>query len=155
MTGNLGSSQQSEIMHLKTRGKGPALIMGILESIINELMPNNVEFKFLEQDIRSEKEKAETQFTRSKDRAMRVKTGELTPKAARELAVIVGDMPRWLKEEVDRDEKKRERENQRQEEQGSEFGADQLMEGVESNGERQPMTMKDVKAYTKFITKHP
>lgn len=154
MTGNLGSSQQSEIMHLKTRGKGPALIMGIIENVINELIPNNVEFKFLEQDIRSEKEKAETQFTRSKDRAMRVKSGEITPKASREMAVLAGDMPRWLKDDVDAEEEQQQKE-QEMKPAGSEFGPDQLEQGVQSNGEHQPMTMDSVKAMQKAISMAP
>lgn len=159
MTGNLGSSQQSEIMHLKTRGKGPALIMGMIEDTINELIPNNVEFKFLEQDIRSEREKAETQFTRSKDRSMRVKTGELTPKAAREMAVMVGDMPRWLKDEVDKEEEENKREMdarlEGQNQPGSEFGPDQLDQGVQSNGETKPMDMDTVKQLQKLFTEQP
>lgn len=154
MTGNLGSSQQSEIMHLKTRGKGPALIMGMIEDLINGLFPDNVEFKFLEQDIRSEREKAETSFTRSKDRSMRVKTGELTPKAAREMAVMVGDMPRWLKEEVDKEEEENETKSQQT---GSEFGPDQLSEGVvtEIGGEPQRLDMNGVKQLQKIISTHP
>lgn len=103
MTGNLGSSQQSEIMHLKTRGKGPALIMGLIEDIINNgLVPSNVEFRFLEQDLRSEKEKADARYTRAMDRAMRVKVGELDPQGARKIAVEDGDLPLWLAEEMDR-----------------------------------------------------
>lgn len=102
MSGNLGSSQQSEIMHLKTRGKGPALIMGLIEDIINNgLIPSNVQFRFLEQDIRSESEKAEARFTRAKDRAMRLKAGELDAKAARRLAVRDGDLPEWMADEID------------------------------------------------------
>lgn len=58
---------------------------------------------------------------------MRVKTGELTPKAAREMAVMVGDMPRWLKEEVDKEEEENKKE---QNQAGSEFGPDQLSEGI-------------------------
>lgn len=103
MTGNLGSSQQSEIMHLKTRGKGPALIMGLIEDIINDgLIPGNVEFKFLEQDIRSEKEKAEARFTRAKERSMRVDSGEIDTEAARKIAVQDGDLPEYLAQELDR-----------------------------------------------------
>lgn len=102
MTGNLGSSQQSEIMHLKTRGKGPAFIMGLIEDIINDgLVPGNVEFRFLEQDLRSETEKAEARFTRSKERSMRVDAGELDAKAARRIAVEDGDLPLWMADELD------------------------------------------------------
>jgi len=102
MTGNLGSSQQSEIMHLKTRGKGPALIMGLIEDILNGgLVPGNVEFRFLEQDLRSESEKAEAAFTRAKARAMRLRAGEIDQTAARALAVEDGDLQLWLAEAIE------------------------------------------------------
>lgn len=150
MTGNLGSSQQSEIMHLKTRGKGPALIMGIFEDIINGLMPNNVEFKFLEQDIRSEAEKADAKFTRVKARSMQIKSGELTPKAARELAVLDGDLPRWLKLEVDKAEEQDEMFNQ--EKPTDEYSPTQLNEGV--NTEVKRLTMQDIKAFQKMFSEN-
>lgn len=127
MTGNLGSSQQSEIMHLKTRGKGPALIMGLFEDIINDgLIPSNVEFRFLEQDLRSETEKANARFTRAKDRAMRLKSGELDAEAARQLAIEDGDLPRWLADEIDA---------RGTEETEEEFGPEQIMSGIESREE--------------------
>lgn len=102
MSGSLGSSQQSEIQHLKTQGKGPALIMGLLEDVINDgLIPTNVIFRFKEQDLRTESEKAEARFTRAKDRAMRLESGELDPEGARQLAILDGDLPLWLSEEID------------------------------------------------------
>jgi 2'-5' RNA ligase len=154
MTGNLGSSQQSEIMHLKTRGKGPALIMGVFEDVINELMPDNVKFNFLEQDIRSEREKAETQFTRAKDRSMRVKTGELTPRAAREMAVLSKDMPRWLKNEIDAEEERNQQEAVVQQSE-DEFGPTQLDEGVETEIGTRRLTMNGVRQLQQIISEHP
>lgn len=137
MTGNLGSSQQSEIMHLKTRGKGPALIMGILENIINGgIIPSNVKFRFLEQDLRSESEKANAQFTRAKTRSLLIKSGELTPAAARRLAVSTGDMPEWLAEQLDAEEKERDAEVALQEQQRNEFGADQIDGGMQTQEQR-------------------
>lgn len=155
MTGNLGSSQQSEIMHLKTRGKGPALIMGMFEDVINGLIPNNVEFKFKEQDIRSEREKAETRFTRVKARSMQIKSGELTPEAAREMAVLDGDIPRWLKEEVDETAEEANNLEQPQDE----FGPTQLGSGVNTetdlrNNEKR-LTMRGVARLQKMISEQP
>jgi 2'-5' RNA ligase len=128
MTGNLGSSQQSEIMHLKTRGKGPALIMGLFEDTINKgLIPGNVKFRFLEQDLRSETEKAEARFTRGKDRAFRLKAGELDTKAARQLAIADGDLPQWLADEIDARGETMPEVSQVQEE-----GSNQIDGGIES-----------------------
>lgn len=138
MSGNLGSSQQSEIMHLKTRGKGPALIMGLIEDIINNgLIPGNVVFRFLEQDVRSEAEKADARFTRAKDRAMRVKAGELDGQAARWIAVKDGDLPEWLALEIDAREKARlAAEEPEEESEGSEFGPEQILGGITAQEEQ-------------------
>ena len=145
MTGNLGSSQQSEIMHLKTRGKGPALIMSKFEDLINGgLIPSNVEFRFMEQDIRSEREKAETTFTRAKARAMMIKSGELTIQGARELAVKAGDIPRYLAEEMENEG------TTNPEMPTDEFGPNQVGGGMDTQ-----MTMQDVKTLRKAISKSP
>jgi len=130
MTGNLGSSQQSEIMHLKTRGKGPALIMGLIEDTINGgLIPSNVRFRFLEQDLRSETEKAAARYQRALDRAMRVKVGEIDPKAARQLAVDDGDLPIWLAEELDQ---------RNPAPMNNEVTPDQVLGGVETTQDEEP-----------------
>jgi hypothetical protein len=104
-SGTLGTSSQSQVLHLKTQGKGPAYFLKSIERLVNTVIPNNVRFEFLEHDVQSEKDKAEAAFTRSKDRSMRLDAGELTPSAARELAVMVGDLPRWLKEEIEEEMK--------------------------------------------------
>lgn len=150
MTGNLGSSQQSEIMHLKTRGKGPALIMSIFEDTINRgLIPSNVEFKFLEQDLRSETEKAEAKFTRVKARAMQIKSGELSPSAARELAVLDGDVPRWLADEVETEVQQMNVETPT-----DEFGPKQVADANEAYEEK-AMTMEDIKNIQRAISDSP
>lgn len=162
MTGSLGSSQQSEIMHLKTHGKGPALFMGLLEDIINDgLIPSNVEFRFLEQDLRSESEKAEARFTRSKDRSMRVKSGELDGVAARRVAVADGDLPEWMADEIDEREKKLAKQGKplpSDQEQGrQEFTANQIDGGIQTQEEKtvKPVTMEDVKKLNRLVSRDP
>lgn len=147
MTGNLGSSQQSEIMHLKTRGKGPALIMGIIEDILNGggILPGNVRFRFLEQDIRSESEKATARFTRAKERSLRIESGELDAVAARRLAVTDGDLPEWMASEIDAREQERMNSSDASEESGlqqdegeedgAELSANQIMGGIETQNQ--------------------
>lgn len=135
MTGSLGSSQQSEIMHLKTHGKGPAMFMGLLEDVINDgLIPGNVLFRFKEQDLRTESEKAEARFVRSKDRSMRLKSGELDPQAARTIAVLDGDLPQWLADEID--ERGIAEPEPVTQPVGAEFGPDQIEGGEESYEDR-------------------
>lgn len=147
MSGNLGSSQQSEILHLKTRGKGPALIMSLLENIINNsgILPNNVLFRFKEQDVRSETEKANARFTRGKDRAFRLKAGEIDEEAARELAVMDGDLPEWMVAGITRRMKTREAELRTQMRVDREVGAEQIGGGIESHGQQKGLiTKKDL-----------
>ena len=152
MTGNLGSSQQSEIQHLKTQGKGPALIMGLFEDTINDgLVPGLVEFRFKEQDLRTESEKAEARFTRAKARSMQLKSGELDAEASRTLAVLDGDLPEWLAKEVDK--RAEELPEMPQEELGKEMGPNQIEGGIESQNEK--MTAKDVKALRHKISLDP
>jgi hypothetical protein len=111
-SGNMGSGGQSEILHLKSRGKGPALLMSILENIINNfgIIARNVKFGFKIQDSRAEAERAAARFDRGKDRAARVAAGELDPEGARAIAVIDGDMPDYLVAEIDARQEKRRQE---------------------------------------------
>lgn len=96
--GNLGSSQQADILDKKTRGKGPALIMSLIEHMMNDtgILPATVRFQFKEHDLRVETDKANAAYTRGKDRAMRLESGELDPDAAIDLAVYEGDIPEHI-----------------------------------------------------------
>lgn len=51
-SGNLGSSQQSQVLAQKGRGKGPALFMSTIEHMMNfhGIMPASVTFHYKEQD---------------------------------------------------------------------------------------------------------
>lgn len=162
MAGSLGSGQQGEIMHLKTHGKGPALIMSMIEEAINDgLIPSNVKFRFLEQDLRSESEKADARFTRSKDRSMRVKSGELDGKAARQIAVADGDLPEWLAQEIDAREEKMQEEmpNQptpsQQEQQRQEMTASQVEGGIETQETKVIQPSRLIGKLRRFISKKP
>lgn len=175
MAGSLGSGQQGEIMHLKTHGKGPALIMGMIEDTLNDgILPKNVQFRFLEQDLRSESEKATARFTRSKDRSMRVKSGELDGAAARRIAVADGDLPEWLADEIDAREKAAEAKAKRQQSQqlqnpqqstpkgqdtnqGAETSANQIAGGIEAQNTKtiQPMTLEDVNRLRQAVSVDP
>lgn len=92
--GSLGSAQQSEVLHLKARGKGPRLFMSIVEHYFNfhGVLPNNITFAFGDQDISEDTEKTKLRLLRAEERAMRIKSGELTPQIARQIAVDVGDL---------------------------------------------------------------
>lgn len=155
MAGNLGSGMQGEIMHLKTRGKGPALIMGLFEDIINDgLIPRNVKFRFLEQDLRTETEKAEAQFTRAKTRSLLVKSGELDGKASRKMAVAEGDMPEWLADEIDKREAKLPKPMSVPEQSRQEMTSNQISGGIETQ-ETKALTLESIEQIRKEISEDP
>lgn len=92
--GNLGSGKQSEILHMKSRGKGPALWQKLIEHFINNsgVLPDGVTFRFDEQDMQAEQEMANMQLIRAQARAARVVSTEIDGEAARQIALDVGDL---------------------------------------------------------------
>lgn len=92
--GNLGSAQQSETLHLKSRGKGPKLFMNLLEQKFNYhgILPRNVNFTFGDQDVAEDMQHARLRLTRAQERAERIKSLEIDPAMARQLAVDAGDL---------------------------------------------------------------
>lgn len=99
--GGLGSSQQSQILHQKSRGKGPALFMKMLEHAFNfyGIMPRNVTFKYDEQDTASDMEQAMLRKTRAETRNLYVMNGTLTAEAVRQQMLDDGEL---TQEEFDR-----------------------------------------------------
>lgn len=93
-SGSLGSGQQSEILHLKSRGKGPAMMISLLEHIFNDngILPSNVKMEFTVEDARGDEGRANARFLRAKDRSLRIDSGEIDAEAARQLAVLDGDL---------------------------------------------------------------
>lgn len=92
--GGLGTGAQSEMLHLKSRGKGPATFMKLITFAINfRIMPKTVNFRFDEQDLEAEKSVAEVKAIRAQTRAVRIAAGEITTEAARQIANDEGDLP--------------------------------------------------------------
>jgi len=91
--GGLGTGAQSEILHLKSRGKGPGLYMKMISHAINfRVLPKNVHFYFDEQDLEAEKSDAEVRAIRAQTRSTRILSGEITPEIARQIANDDGDL---------------------------------------------------------------
>jgi hypothetical protein len=92
--GNLGSAQQSNVLHLKARGKGPALFMRTIEQKFNfhGIMPQTVRFRFGEQDLVEDREHAEIRLLRAQERAARLASGEINGAVARQMALDAGDL---------------------------------------------------------------
>lgn len=91
--GTLGTGNQSEILHLKNRGKGPGYFMKIITHALNmRVLPQNVHFFFDEQDLEAEKSDAEVRAIRAQTRATRIQSLEITPEIARQIANDEGDL---------------------------------------------------------------
>lgn len=91
--GNLGTSQQSETLHLKSKGKGPALFKKHITRMMNfEVLPRNVLFEYEEQDIAEEKEVAEVSKIRAETRQIMVLTGTIDEQASSQMALDAGDI---------------------------------------------------------------
>lgn len=89
----LGTSGQSEILHLKSRGKGPGQFMGLITHAMNFLiLPRNLRFYFDEQDLEAQKGMAEVQAIRAQTRATQINSGEITTETARQMAADDGDL---------------------------------------------------------------
>jgi hypothetical protein len=112
--GNLGTAQQSEILHRKTRGKGPALFMAIMTELMNNyILPEKVTFSYEEQDVEAEQVKARISSVRADIRSKMIKSGEISPQTARKMAVESGDLSEELAVEEDRLEEERKLEAER------------------------------------------
>lgn len=93
-TGSMGSGAQAEVLALKARGRGPTAWMRNIEFAFNwhGILPQNVPFSFGNQDAAQDLDNAKLRVMRAEERAMRIKSGEISPEVARELAVAAGDL---------------------------------------------------------------
>ncbi len=91
---SLGTGAQSLILHQKSRGRGPAFFMSMMEYTFNYhgLMPQNVTFKYDEQDLEADVEQAELDNKRADTRERDIKSEVLTPEAARQQMLDNGEM---------------------------------------------------------------
>lgn len=96
--GNLGTSQQSEVLDEKSAKKGPGLFRKRVEHMMNfaGILPRNVEFSYDEQDIDEERARAEIRSTRATARATMKATGEVDAAGARQIALDDGDISEEL-----------------------------------------------------------
>ena len=91
--GALGSSQQSEILHLKSTTKGAALFRQLITHALNfQILPTNVEFRYTVADVEHEKTQAELEKIHAETRQVQIADQEISPEAARQVAVDKGDI---------------------------------------------------------------
>jgi hypothetical protein len=82
--GNIGSSQQSMILHRKSSGKGPAVFMRTLtESYRNYgVLPRGCSMRFNDKDEQEELERQEVRTKAMEEMAIAINSHALTPEAA-------------------------------------------------------------------------
>ena len=81
--GNIGSSSQSMILHRKTSGKGPAVLMRKLsEAFVNYgVLPRGMKMKFNDKDEQEALERQEVRTKAMEEAAIAVNSGILSPEA--------------------------------------------------------------------------
>lgn len=93
--GGLGTSNQSQILRAKARGKGPGLFMKLMVHAMNfrGIMPRNVTFAWDEQDLDADEMMADLAIKRAEMRAAMIANGEIDDAGARQMALDSGDLP--------------------------------------------------------------
>jgi hypothetical protein len=83
--GNIGSSQQSLILHRKGSGKGPAVFMRMLADAFRNygVLPKGVSMRFNDKDEQEELERQSVRTKALEEYAMAIRNFVLTPGAAR------------------------------------------------------------------------
>lgn len=92
--GGLGSGNQSKVLNMKSRGKGPALFMRKVQRIFNfhGILPRTVSFEYGEQDVAEQQELTALRKERALTREIMIRSGEITTEVARQIAVDDGDL---------------------------------------------------------------
>lgn len=92
--GGLGSSSQSKVLNMKSRGKGPGLFMRRIERLFNfhGLLPRTVTFKYGEQDIAQQIEHTELSRSVALELEILIRAGVITTEVARQMYVDKGLM---------------------------------------------------------------
>ena len=122
-SGNLGTSTQSQVLHAKSRGKGPGLFMKTIANAINwSVIPEDDEFMWDEQDADADALEATTKKTRAEARAARITSTEITKQVARQIAVEEGDLtPEQLEELAKQDEEQEAKEQEQADRDAEQF----------------------------------
>ncbi len=90
----LGTATEAEVMARLSARRGPGYYQRQLEHLINNLaiLPAGVRFEFTVTDYTEEQQRARAALFRAQERATRIRSGELTPSVARQLAADCGDL---------------------------------------------------------------
>lgn len=98
--GGLGSSAQSKVLNMKSRGKGPGLFMKKMEGIFNfhGIVPRSIKFAYGDQDSAEQQERNEVEKGYSETLEIQIRAGLITTEVGRQLLVDKGYLaPDYLK----------------------------------------------------------
>jgi len=92
--GNMGTSSQSMVQHMKARGKGPALFMQLITQTLNyrNIIPRNVLFRYDEQDPAADMEKWDVLKKKADTYKVYLDGGVYTPEAVLQMQLDDGDI---------------------------------------------------------------
>jgi len=90
----LGTASQSETMARQSRGKSSRLFMDTTSNALNfrGILPQSVRFKYIERDTQQEQQEETVKKLRAETRTIMIKSGEISPQIARQIASDEGDL---------------------------------------------------------------
>jgi hypothetical protein len=90
----LGTASQSETMARQARGKSSRLFMDMTSNVLNfrGILPESVQFRYIERDTQREMEEETVKKTRAETRQIMIASGEITPQISRQIAADNGDL---------------------------------------------------------------
>jgi len=90
----LGTAAQAETQERQARGKSSRLFMQLLAHKLNYsgVLPRSVVFRFAQVDPYEESERDRAFARRTRARSTAIKSGEITPEIARQMAADIGDL---------------------------------------------------------------
>lgn len=102
--GGLGTSAQSMILHLKTRGKGPAIWQKKMAHAMNNrgMVPRAVTFKFDESDVEEEQARADILATYAQGYSSLVSQSIMDPTGVRQLMLEAKLLPQAVFDELEK-----------------------------------------------------
>lgn len=113
-SGNLGTSTQSQTLHLKSKGKGPAMYMKRFAHMMNfsGILPKNVEFEFDEKDVEDDIQQQNLANAKAAERQMYIGAGVKSALAVRTEMLEEGEITQEIFDLMTQEDIKREQQEE-------------------------------------------
>lgn len=115
-SGNLGTSTQSQVLHQKSKGKGPAMYQKLVTHMMNwsGILPRSVEFEFDEQDVEADIQQQDLAQRRAAERQVYISTGVKSPLAVRTEMLQAGEITQEIFDLMTAEDQRRSEAEERQ-----------------------------------------